>query len=633
MTLHGLVLAATILAAGPRVTIPLWMSAAEAAQASKTLTSPKAIVLLDETTVTLVAGGEVSLRHRQVARINGAEGRDDYGYISAYFSKDERLVSMHAWAVDPHGLVYEASEKQAVESSPYDGELYSDTRAKTLRIPGVDVGSVVGYEIEQRLRSPHMQFDWWFQGDVPVVLSRYVVSVPQGWQPAVHWTNHAPVEPVSPNVWELHEVPAIDDEPRRPSLSALAGRMSVNLGTKQTLTWSDVAKWYAGLAFPRNQPTTELEAKVHELAPKGASIDAIRALARFAQRDVRYVAVEIGIGGYQPHVAGDIFRTRNGDCKDKATLLRTMLSTVGVESHYVLINTTRGLIDPAYPTSSEFNHVILAIRVPAEVKGHAIVDHPAAGHLMLFDPTSTTTPFGYLPPWLQANHGLLVLNDGGDLIRLPAHDADANQLRRTAKLQLDDAGTLSGHVDEVRTGGIASEMRATLRSLSATERASFMESAMATHFTHSKIASLTVENLDDLDADLVIKYDFTAPNYAKRAADLLLVRPRVIGQKPETIVDMAERKNGYVTEGPSVQTDEVEIRLPPAVAVDELPPAVSLKTPAVEYTSKSEFDAGVLRYRRRYALQTFFVAKDKIPELNEAFSQILADERASAVFK
>ena len=51
----------------------------------------------------------------------------------------------------------------------------------------------------------------------------------------------------------------------------------------------------------------------------------MKALAQFVQHDVRYVAIELGIGGWQPHSASDIFAHRYGDCKDKATLLSSML--------------------------------------------------------------------------------------------------------------------------------------------------------------------------------------------------------------------------------------------------------------------------------------------------------------------
>ena len=42
------------------------------------------------------------------------------------------------------------------------------------------------------------------------------------------------------------------------------------------------------------------------------------------QQQIRYVGIEIGIGGWQPHAAQDIFRSRYGDCKDKATLTIAM---------------------------------------------------------------------------------------------------------------------------------------------------------------------------------------------------------------------------------------------------------------------------------------------------------------------
>jgi hypothetical protein len=67
--------------------------------------------------------------------------------------------------------------------------------------------------------------------------------------------------------------------------------------------------------------------------------------------------------------------------------------------------------------------------------------------------------------------------------------------------------------------------------------------------------------------------------------------------------------------------------------LDELPAKVDIKTPALQYTSASTFADGVLRYSRRYALQTFSVPKESFTELNGAWKQILGDERASAVFK
>ena len=99
----------------------------------------------------------------------------------------------------------------------------------------------------------------------------------------------------------------------------------------------------------------------------------MRALATFLQRDVRYVAIELGIGGVQPHPASDVFAHLYGDCKDKATLLSSMLHEVGIESYYVVINSRRGAVSAATPPYIDvFNHAILAIRLPLTMAARCI---------------------------------------------------------------------------------------------------------------------------------------------------------------------------------------------------------------------------------------------------------------------
>ncbi|HEX8172822.1 MAG TPA: DUF3857 domain-containing protein [Thermoanaerobaculia bacterium] len=626
-----------------RVNVPDWVREAARTPVPANVGDAKAVVLLDSTNIEVVSPTSITLRHSRVLKILTAAGRDA-GYAAVGFDRDTKLGSLHGWSIDPKGVEYEVKERDAVETSPYNGELFSDTRMKILRIPAADPGSIVAWEYTQSERPYLLQSLWMFQDSLPVARARFNATYPPGWTHEVRWANHDAVAPLTAGTasWELRDVPAVADEPRMPAAEAVAGRMAIDFippsgdaTARAQRSWGEIARFFWSLASTRNNATPELQKKVHELVPEPAKkADAVRTLGRFAQRDVRYVAVEIGIGGYQPHAAGDVFSNRYGDCKDKATLLRTMLREVGVESEYVLVHTTRGVVAPDLPTMFTFNHVISAIRVPADApKWSAIIEHPKLGKLLLFDPTSTTTPLGSLPSYLQGSRGLLVTPDGGELIELPALDAETNQLRRKATLQLDESGTLSGRVEEVRTGHIAGELRSALQSLNEAERQRFMESVMSAHLAHYSVAGLTIENLDDTDSDLIVKYDVKAPNYATRVAGMLLVRPRVIGQKGEGVIDLAKRTLGYVTEGPSVQTDEVEIALPSPLAVDELPAPVSMKTSAVDYASKSEFHDGKLRYHRRYALHTFFVPRESIPELNKAFTTILADERASAVLK
>jgi hypothetical protein len=629
-------LAVSVLLAGSsyaRVNVPPWVRAAIPAEIPAAEKDTTAIVLLDDTAVTIGPDGVLSTRYRRVVKILNNDGKGQ-GVARAWIDHNTRLRGMRAWSIDSGGAEYEVRERDAIETTPTDFELYTDARMKVLSIPAANPGSIVAFEIESSETPTLMQSAWHFQEDVPVVLARYQLILPPGWTYDARWLNFAKVEPTSPGLWELRSIPAIKDEPRRPSTLTLAGRIGFNFlsPSAKALAWGDIGKWYLGLAQPRTQATPQLQAKVKELTAGAA--DPIRPLARFAQRDVRYVAVEIGIGGYQPHAAGEVFSNRFGDCKDKATLLRTMLKELGIDAHFVLVNATRGATDPTFPSMFAFNHVIAAIPLSAEkAKGlHAVIDHPKLGKLLLFDPTSTLTPYGELPDSLQASRGLLVTPEGGEMIDLPALPPEASQLRRVAKFQLDTRGTLTGMVEEVRTGTVAVSMRASLQPLTAPERVHFIESNLASHLAASTAADVTIEHLDDPEADLVIRYRLAAPQYAKTTAGMFIVRPRVVGAKADRLLD-PKRLYAYQTDGPSLHTDDVEIKMPEAMKLDELPSKVEIDNPSVQYTAASSFEGGVLHYKRRYALKAFTIPLASQAELNNAWKQVLADERASAVFK
>ena len=158
------------------------------------------------------------------------------------------------------------------------------------------------------------------------------------------------------------------------------------------------------------------------------------ALAKFVQQDIRYVAIELGIGGIQPHSASEIFQHRYGDCKDKATLMAAMLKELGIDSYYVIINSERGSVTADTPAQIRaFDHAVIAIKLPEGVNDSslvAIVQHSKLGKLLFFDPTDDLTPFGHLRGALQQNYGLLVTPDGGELYDLPKLPAALSGISR-----------------------------------------------------------------------------------------------------------------------------------------------------------------------------------------------------------
>mgnify|MGYP000933124269 CR=1 FL=1 len=644
----GAAVGALALAPLARAGAPDWMRAQTAAPLPEHDEETDAVVLYSETELTVQASGKLKRRDRVVYRILRRAG-ESYGVVRQYFDPRNPIMSLRAWSIPASGKDYEVREKDVVELPAVEnGEFISDLRIKLLRIPAAVPGSVIGYEVEQELRPYAMTDEWDFQGVLPVRESRYSVHLPPGWNYRVFWLDHAEVAPAEVAAglarWTLADLQPMQIEEGMPPWQGIAGRMVVSIQPPDGRpggfqSWADLGNWYLGLANGRRDASPEIRAKVQELTQGAPSpLAKIQALARFVQRDIRYVAIELGIGGHQPHAAADVLSSRYGDCKDKATLLASMLKEIGVDSYYVLVNTVRGSITRSTPPNLGFNHAILAIQLPPGIDAKTMPstkEQKGLGQLLFFDPTHPLIPLGSLPGGLQANTGLLVLPDGGELVDLPQAASAANGVQRTAKFTLDENGMLHGDVRETWSGDRAAEQRIALRTAQQNvDQIKPVESMLTHSLATFAITKASVGNLSAIEKPLLWNYSLEVEHYAKSAADLLLVRPRVFGSLSSALMEAKKpRRHPVEFEAPSRNTDLFEITLPPGYVVEELPPPVDEDLGFIAYRSSTELKGNVLRYARAAEIRELSVPVSKADALKAFFREIENDERLSAVLK
>jgi len=626
-----------------RAAVPDWLRNLAQQPAKKYADDVNAVILLDDQETTVKDNGEIVNHQRLVFRILRPEGKD-YADYRLPFDGETKVNYFRGWSMTAKGQEYETKDRDILERSLGGEKEFSDDKEKILIVPGGDVGTVVGFEYEQKRRPYLFQDHWGFQDMIPVEKSRYTLHLPPKWEYRADWLNHAEQKPVEQNgtyVWEVSDIPRIEREYHEPAYRALAGHVIITLFSdratgRNSKSWNDLGVWYSQLTAGVRDSSPALQAKALELAPATLPMfERIRALSLFAQRDVRYYAVEIGIGGYRPHPAGEVFSHRYGDCKDKATVLSSMLAQIGVKSFYILINDKRGINTENTPPNSAFNHAILAIQMPEasfSQKLPGMLEHPKLGHLLIFDPTNDLVPLGQLPYYEQDSYALLVTDTGGELIHLPVSGPDLNKIRRNAKLKLLPDGTLQGEIEEVRSGYIAMLERGRLQHQTDKDRKKMLE-LMGANIGSFQIDGFNLENENDIDKDLVLHYKFTASHYAKSAGPLLLVRPRVIGEMAGAYDVTKPRHYAYEFDAPFLRSDSVEITLPDGYSIDELPEPAKAVFPFAEYTSKSEKAGNVLKYTREYKMQTTQVPLDGMEQLRKLFAQIGADEKNMAVLK
>ena len=631
---------------------PQWMHALVSMPLPAHDEKTNAVLLYSERTVAVQSADKIKTTVREAYKILRPSGRE-YGTVAVSYNSHKKITGMRGWCIPAQGKDYEIKDKEAVEISlpKIEGsELVSDVKDKLLRIPAAEPGNIVGYEYEEEEQPYVLQDVWRFQETSPVREAHYTLLLPSGWEYKATWMNFPEAKPTQAGnqvQWVVTEVKGMKHEDNMPPWQGVAGQMIVSFipsgGSSQNRgfqNWKEMGIWYQGLTSGRRDASPELKQKVTALTSSaGTPVDKMKAIAGFAQRDIRYVAIELGIGGWQPHPATEVFTHHYGDCKDKATLLGSMLHEIGIDSYYVVINSERGSVTPETPAHmGGFDHAVIAIKLPDGIMDASLAAtmvHPKLGKILFFDPTDELTPFGQLGGALQANYGLLVTPDGGELVKLPALPPAMNGIRRTANLTLNATGTLNGDVQEVRVGDRAWSQRWALRTATKdADRIKPIETLLSHSLATFQITKASVGNLQTTDQPFVYNYSVVAANYAKTAGNLLLVRPRFVGNKSSDLLETKEpRKYPVEFDGPSRDSDTFEITLPPGYEVDDLPPPVNADYSFASYHSKTEVNGNTLKYTRSFEVKELSVPLSKVDDLKKLYRIIAGDERNTAVLR
>ncbi len=431
---------------------------------------PRGVLLLRETWLRVRRNGHIRGRYRLVYRIMRPQGRDLANYV-IYESPAEHIRRFRAWEVPAEGKTVQLRRKQAVMvNADVEDPGYTDSFSLVQELPDPQPGAVIAYDIRDRQQPEILEHDWSFQQDVPVLDDRLALTLPSGWEYKARWRNwtaQAPQRQADGSLlWDLRQVPAVRSEPLMPPPTAVAGSLSLTfipphpMQALSPVSWPAVGQWYSQLTTGLRQPDPAISAAVDTLTRGQTSLPGkVQALAQYVQHQIRYVSIDIGkIGGYRPHPAAEVYAHSYGDCKDKATLLMSLLRGLHVKAHYVLLNHARGNVDSDPASLQQFDHAIVAIDWPQSLPTdglYAVENTAGAGRMLFFDPTYDDTPWGWLPTSEQGGQALLVRRAGSLLVPLPVLPATLNRNLRDGNLMMQADGSLQGTFEEIRNGSYA----------------------------------------------------------------------------------------------------------------------------------------------------------------------------------
>lgn len=622
---------------------PAWLQQAASAQVPGYNKDVPAVVLVDEANVTIGADGLMTTTYNYAVRILTHEGRNYAVALESYATDSERVREMRAWLIRPGTASVKRYDKNDVlDQAAALNDVYNESRIKKIDASDdADTGAVFGYQTVTERRSFFNQSTWYFQERIPVVSSRYALTLPAGWRATSVTFNHAAIQPTvsgSSYTWELRDLAPIEREVGSPGVTALAPRIAINYApgsgpaaSKNFESWADVSRWYTELSESQVTLDDALAAKARELTETAKTeLERIRAISRYVQK-LQYISIQIGVGRFRPHSATEVFAKAYGDCKDKANLMRAMLKAVKIQSYPVLIYSG----DPTYvreewTSPSQFNHCIIAIKVSDDTQAATILKHPTLGRLLIFDATDDQTPIGDLPDYEQGSFALIAAGADGALMRMPTTPPEANQLERQVEVVLAADGSLAGTIQERSAGQSAVSERRYFSHLSRPDYTKMIEGWITAGASGARVTR--IEPVDQsADGRFSLNVDFSASSYAQLMQNRLLVfKPAIVNRSDALSLTQPVRKHPIVLDA-SAFSETVQIKLPEGFDVDELPDALKLDTPFGNYAASYDVKNGQLLFTRKLTMRAMTIPAEQYATVRNFFERIRAVEQSPVV--
>ena len=608
---------------------------ASPAPAAASYSSQAAIIEKAETIYRFEPDGTGTKTERMVIRIQSEAGVQQLGTLRlGYSSANQKLTISYARVRKQDGTVITAPDDAVQDmTGPVArvAPMYTDYREKHVTVPALRPGDKLEYETVTETTSPLSPNNFWmehdFSQDAIVLDETLIVDIPASREAHLKVLPDFKYTTTEENgrriyTWKYSNLTTRTDREKaerekNETAAKKKRKKSLDIPEVQLTTfasWGEMGKWYSKLEQERQQPSPEIKAKALELT-KGLKTDRekVRALYDYVALNYRYISLSFGVGRYQPHAAADVFKNEYGDCKDKHTLLASMLRSLGYHPNTVLIHSQQKL-DEDVPSPSQFDHVIGNVKIGNEV--------------VWMDTTSEVAPLGMLILPLRNKAALQIAPDATTTIVHTPQDVPVAQFNGyELEGKVTEYGRLVSHVKRTVRGDQEVALRSAFRAIPESHWTEVLEYGQNFEGLSGKVSNVKLNNLNDTSAALTIEYDEEMQGFFDwTAKDSKFALPVPRSSFPEVDEDATDPT---VLGGPTVYESKVRITLPAGVKITA-PLPVSAKREFAEYIATAGVKDGVLTASRTLRILFFDLPTERAREA-ASFTRVLRADEQQAV--
>jgi len=598
------------------------------------------ILSCDEKIETSLQNTQVSSLH-YIIKILNARGKESFSESQiSYDSTYEKVELEYARTIKPDGTVAEVGSRHIRDVSKYlNFPLYSNARVYIISFPEITEGASIEYKVKilrnQLINKKDFVVNYPLQESEPIIAANFSIALPKGRPLHIKTLNDkyndfgANLEPKIQEEggsliysWQFKNIPQIIPESNMPQNVEINPTMLISTFS----SWQEIYDWWWKLAQDKIKADVAIKNKVSELTAKQDSQEAkIRSIYNFCAQKIRYVAVEYGQAGYEPHSASDIFKNKYGDCKDQAILLVTMLKEAGILSWPVLIPTKEDYnLNEDFPEMF-FNHCIAAVplnpvRNTKVIIGEDKISNGVKGKTVFLDPTAQTCPFDNLPADDQGRGVIIFKEDGYKIENTPLYPAEHNLAKQDLKIKIDSDETISAEKSVFAYGVYELGQRFwMLYTPPELIRESLKEKIQAISIG-ATLDNYNIQNLEDLNKPVVLTYTFKGPEFFSIAGKIRIM-PQLANLDTSLV---AKDKRKYPIDFSILDIKETvfEIEIPQNFIITYMPQSINEDSLWLKFIAEYNRKDSKIYFRQKAELKNNIVSQEEYPAFKKFFNDL-----------
>ena len=568
--------------------------------------------------------------HHVTKAVTILDGDSEEAYVIVFYDQYSKAELSTITLYDAAGtFIRKVKKSEILDQATFDGlSILTDERLKGIR----SFGGQLPYTVEYTWSVSYDQtlyYEDWIPADfnVSVEKATFILETPSDLNmqtKAINYDFDVKEEKFTNRIirkWTISNHPAIEKEKSGPPYHELLPMLifspetfQINEFTGSLSGWKSFGAFMHDINKGKEIMPPQMKEVIQQITKDcETSFDKIDTLYKWLQKNMRYVSIQLGIGGWQSFDAQFVEKNRYGDCKALSTFMKGMLKEAGIDSYQTLIMWDEQ--DKLYFddfVTIDFNHMMLYI--PSED--------------IWLECTSNNLPTGVIDKDEENKKVLLITPEGGKIATTPLTSIETNQTITVDSIFLKEKVLIKG---SVRYSGNDQRMIRHLyyNSSSEGQRKAFLE--------HFPLAITKLENLrisvDPKEFISTIEFKAHLDHFGNISGERIFIPLNAIHPVDNPCDGNVSRKTDYISKENFQEINNIYITIPENYSVEFIPPTSTYTFKGNQFKISATRNDNVIHVKHEITETPFRQPTAEYKELCNYYTSIMKANQQMIVLK